>query len=140
MMNIDLYYLSNYALPIANVLLVAAAALAIVRVQRVLKGKAIYSRLWAGNAIEKEIATLTEQSRLVSARLSAMQETIERLGRIERLLVGPVSRELPMEHAARLAKDGASVDELTRHCGLNIGEARLIRRLHGRAEASKQVA
>ena len=44
-------------------------------------------------------------------------------------------RSLPIEHALRMAKNGASVDELTRTCGLNIGEARLLRKLHGRAAA-----
>lgn len=44
-------------------------------------------------------------------------------------------RSLPIEHALRLAKNGASVEDLTRTCGLNIGEARLLRKLHGRAAA-----
>lgn len=44
-------------------------------------------------------------------------------------------RSLPIEHALRMAKNGASVDDLTRTCGLNIGEARLLKKLHGRAAA-----
>jgi hypothetical protein len=137
MMNIDLYYLVEYALPLANVCLLAAAILVVVRLQRVLAGKAIYSRLAAGNAIEAQIADIDEHCRIVSERLGEIQDQIERFSHLERLLIGPVSREFPMEHAARLAKGGASVDELTRNCGLNIGEARLIRRLHGQAEASQ---
>jgi hypothetical protein len=137
MMNIDLYYLVEYALPLANVCLLAAATLVVVRLQRVLAGKAIYSRLAAGNAIEAQIADIDEHCRIVSERLGEIQDQIERFSHLERLLIGPVSREFPMEHAARLAKGGASVDELTRNCGLNIGEARLIRRLHGQAEASQ---
>jgi len=139
-MSINLYYLSVYALPIANVCLLAAAALVIVRIQRVLHGKAIYSRLSVAKTIEKEIVGLIEQNKRVSDRLDSMQITIGHLGSLERLLVGPVSREMPMEHAARLAKDGASIDELTRNCGLNIGEARLVRRLHGGGAASQQAA
>jgi hypothetical protein len=137
MMNIDLYYLVEYALPLANVCLLAAATLVVVRLQRVLAGKAIYSRLAAGNAIEAQVADIDEHCRIVSERLGEIQDQIERFSHLERLLIGPVSREFPMEHAARLAKGGASVDELTRNCGLNIGEARLIRRLHGQAEASQ---
>lgn len=137
MMNIDLYYLSTFALPVANVCLLAAAVIAILRVQRVIRGKQIYAKLAAGNAIEAEIAAITEHCELVSIRLGEMQDEIEKLNDLERLLVEPVSRELPMEHAARLAKDGASIDELTRNCGLNIGEARLVRRLHGRPVGSR---
>ena len=44
-------------------------------------------------------------------------------------------RSLPIEHALRMAKNGASVDDLTRTCGLNIGEARLLQKLHGKVAA-----
>lgn len=137
MMNIDLSLIYEYALPAANLCLLAAAVWTLVRVQRVLAGKAIYSRLAGGSAIEAQIAEIDEHCRIVSERLGEMQDQLEMLGKLERLLVSPVARELPMEHAARLAKDGASVDELARHCGLNIGEARLIRRLHGRPQAKR---
>lgn len=137
MMNINLYYLAEYALPLANVCLLGAAIMVIVRMQRVLAGKAIYSKLAAGNAIEAQVAEIDEHCRIVSERLGEIQDQIERFNHLERLLIGPVSRELPMEHAARLAKGGASVDDLTRNCGLNIGEARLVRRLHGQAESSQ---
>ena len=140
MMNIVLNYLSTYALPIANVCLLCAAILVIIRMQRVLRGRAIYSKLAAANAIERDIAALTECSELVTNRLDSMQAAIERLGSLDRLLLGPASQELPLVHAARLAKDGASVDELTQNCGLNIGEARLVRRLHGRATISQRVS
>jgi hypothetical protein len=46
----------------------------------------------------------------------------------------PLSQSLPIENAVRMAKQGASIDELTRSCGLSIGEARLMQRLHGRAQ------
>ncbi len=45
-----------------------------------------------------------------------------------------IERNLPIEHASRMAKQGASVEELTRTCGLNIGEARLLQKLHGRQQ------
>ena len=41
-----------------------------------------------------------------------------------------VERNLPIENAIRMARLGASVEELTRSCGLNIGEARLMQKLH----------
>ena len=45
----------------------------------------------------------------------------------------PEERVLPIENAMRMAKLGASVDDLTRSCGLNAGEARLMRKVHGQA-------
>ncbi len=41
-----------------------------------------------------------------------------------------VERNLPIENAIRMARLGASVEELSRSCGLNIGEARLMQKLH----------
>ena len=41
-------------------------------------------------------------------------------------------RKLPLDNAVRMAKLGASVDDLTRNCGLSIGEARLMHKLHGK--------
>ena len=48
----------------------------------------------------------------------------------------PVERSLPIENAVRMARLGASIDDLTKNCGLNIGEARLMQKLHGQAAAS----
>ena len=45
---------------------------------------------------------------------------------------------LPIENAVRMAKHGASIEELVRGCGLNIGEAQLMRKLHGQSRAAAQ--
>lgn len=47
--------------------------------------------------------------------------------------VSTSERVLPLDNAVRMARNGASVDDLTRSCGLNIGEAQLIRKMHGSA-------
>ena len=47
-----------------------------------------------------------------------------------------VERNLPIENAIRMARLGASVEELTRSCGLNIGEARLMQKLHRHSATS----
>ncbi len=46
----------------------------------------------------------------------------------------PEVRSLPIENAVRMAKKGATIDDLTRTCGLNIGEARLMKKMHGNAQ------
>lgn len=45
----------------------------------------------------------------------------------------PASRgALPIENAVRMARMGATVDDLARNCGLSPGEARLMHKLHGK--------
>lgn len=48
--------------------------------------------------------------------------------------VAAVERNMPIENAVRMARLGASIEELTKSCGLNIGEAHLMQKLHGQAQ------
>jgi hypothetical protein len=38
-----------------------------------------------------------------------------------------------------MARHGASIDDLIRSCGLNIGEAQLMRKLHGKIRDESRV-
>ena len=71
-------------------------------------------------------------NRLIEFKIAALQKSVDELGR--RAQSAPQDRvvDLAVEHAVRLAKRGASVEVLTRDCGLNIGEAELLHRLHGK--------
>jgi len=62
--------------------------------------------------------------RLASTRLAPDARCEERSAR---------SRALPIENAVRMARLGASEEELTRTCGLSTGEARLMKKLHGKS-------
>ncbi len=42
------------------------------------------------------------------------------------------SSSLPIDNAVRMARHGASIEELTERCGLSPGEARLMQKLHGK--------
>lgn len=64
-------------------------------------------------------------------RISELQQQISALSATESRSVDPVSRPLPIENATRMARSGASVEELTRSCGLSVGEAELLKKLHG---------
>lgn len=44
----------------------------------------------------------------------------------------PGQPPLPIENAVRMARHGAGVEDLTRSCGLSLGEARLMLKLHGK--------
>ncbi|MEM9335294.1 MAG: DUF2802 domain-containing protein [Pseudomonadota bacterium] len=86
----------------------------------------------------------TEQALLeklkLDQRIADLQRRLKTLSEREPPSRMPVSfeieRNLPIENAQRMAKSGASVEELTRVCGLNVGEARLLRKLHGRQHYS----
>jgi hypothetical protein len=62
--------------------------------------------------------------RLASTRLAPDARCEERVAR---------PRALPIENAVRMARLGASEEELTRTCGLSLGEARLMKKLHGKS-------
>jgi hypothetical protein len=70
-------------------------------------------------------------------RLADVQRRLRDIAERERPPAAPVAleieRSLPIENALRMARNGASVDELTQACGLNVGEARLLQKLHGKA-------
>lgn len=71
-------------------------------------------------------------------RISELQQQIAALSAAEpKADAGPVSRPLPIENATRMARHGASVEELTRACGLNVGEAELLKKLHGAPTTSR---
>ena len=73
-------------------------------------------------------------------RISELQQQIAALSAPDpKADVGPVApRPLPIENATRMARHGASVEELTRTCGLNVGEAELLKKLHGAPTTSQR--
>jgi hypothetical protein len=84
--------------------------------------------------------TLAQQLSALDARVNATATAIRRLDeRIERhkqpgttpLAAAPAPG---YQIAIRLARSGASREELTTSCGLSPGEADLVRRLHGAAQ------
>jgi hypothetical protein len=108
---------------------------------------------WRG-AIRAHSELVTEQHSIVlqrladlEARVDATNLSLSKLGeRVERpqQLTSQVAAPSPgYQIAIRLAKGGASVEELISGCGLSIHEAELVHRLHApqtRASARKQPA
>ena len=126
-----------YLLLIANAALIVAAAFAVLRVQRALEESVEFWRSPTGAAIRADKSSASDDdSRVIASRMAALQRAVDELGRRERAVPQERVVDLSLEHAVRMAKRGASVDELTRRCGLNIGEAELLHRLHGRQEAA----
>ena len=70
-------------------------------------------------------------------RLAMIDDRLDKLTRQKASANNITSSELPFDYAVRMAKQGASEEDLTRTCGLNKAEAQLMRRLHARQRDTK---
>lgn len=123
-----------YGLLIANVAILFAASKALFRFQCLIRrNRSFWEGTTSANPQTKVIPDAV-LSGFLERRLAMLQERVEELAR--RPVSTPATQpgELPFEHAARMAKFGATAEELTRTCGLNEAEAKLICRVHARRE------
>jgi hypothetical protein len=82
--------------------------------------------------------TVLQRLASLEARVDATKTTISQLGdRLERPAPPPTGNgpSASYQMAIRLAKGGASREELMAGCGLSLAEAELVRRLHGSSGA-----
>jgi hypothetical protein len=135
MMNDEI--LTLYTLVCSTGLLLAAACIAILRFQKkALEAQAFWNSP-TGAVIQLDDDNSQKiRERHLEARLAELQKMVDELSRRDRVtqLPTPISA-LPFENAMRMARQGASIEDLTRSCGLSLGEARLIHRMHGRNAA-----
>jgi hypothetical protein len=75
-----------------------------------------------------ELRSLHETVSVMSARLDALSERAESETRLAP--AGPVSAQRGYDLAARLAKNGAAIEEIVNSCGITRHEAELLSRLH----------
>lgn len=123
----------------------AAAVVAVVVI-----GLAIMTALVMRRRQLKRAAASEAALQALRTDLGAMCASIagfgERLVRIEQQLRSVGDRQDQLElrpggdrsyaHAIRMVQKGAGVDELVANCGINRGEAELLLRVHGMAQAS----
>jgi hypothetical protein len=85
--------------------------------------------------------TVLQRLAALEARVDATKTTISQLGdRLERPALPPTTGNGPAasyQMAIRLAKGGASREELMAGCGLSVAEAELVRRLHGSSGSAR---
>ncbi|MDH3533277.1 MAG: DUF2802 domain-containing protein [Gammaproteobacteria bacterium] len=131
-----------HLLLISNAALLAAAVIAIVRFQKQCRR---FEQFWnspTGAALAgKQPAdeqSRPQANRHLERRVTELQSVVRTLAKKGQVLAAPKSAEvkLPIENAVRMARHGATIDDLVRSCGLNIGEARLMQKLHGKAQAA----
>lgn len=136
MMNIDTTY-SLYALLISNALLVGAAGLAVMRLQRLVDKQKVFWSSPTGATLKEQIK-YDELLLAIDQRLSPLFEQIESMVREQGQEAG-TQQSLPIEHAVRMAKHGASREDLMRNCGLSDTEARLLIRVHVQPASSEKL-
>ena len=121
-----------YLLLIANAALIVAAAFAVMRVERALHESSEFWSSPTGVAVrdERAVASQPDADR-VARQLQSMQQSINELRHWVEDGSQDRAADLPVQHAVRMVKRGASIDELADTCGLSLGEAELLRRLHG---------
>ena len=123
------------ALLVSTLLLLGAATIAILRLQRLLQKLASVPATDA----QPLQPVATETGDALALRLDALQQLADELAS-RQAVEPPTHREIPYESAVRMARSGAGVDELTRSCGLKKGEAELLLKLHGkRASATASI-
>ncbi|MDH5500431.1 MAG: DUF2802 domain-containing protein [Gammaproteobacteria bacterium] len=101
-------------------------------------------KFWAsptGTSISDNSDSDASEQMRITQRLEKMVSELQRSIKVMEINkstpspVAAVERNMPIENAVRMARLGASVEELTKSCGLNIGEAHLMRKLHGQAQS-----
>ena len=135
-MMIESYYLT--VLLVANALLLAIAAVALSRFERRCKRIEEFWDSPTGTALaddgDEEVRAQTQATQRLERRVGELQRVVKLMDIKAPKQQAPVELNVPIENAVRMARQGASVDDLTRNCGLNIGEARLMQKLHGKAQ------
>lgn len=132
----DVFYINPiYFLIASNAVLLFAASLAILRFERMIRR---YRSFWAspaGSSMQEQTEPYAVLSGFLDHRLSLLQDRIDDLARQNAPAAVVKPAELPFEHAVRMAKHGANVEDLTRSCGLKKSEAQLMQRLHAQCDA-----
>jgi hypothetical protein len=83
--------------------------------------------------------TVLQRLAALEARVDATKVTLSQLGdRLERPPAAPTAPASPgYQMAIRLAKGGASREDLMAGCGLSLAEAELVQRLHGSGSSAR---
>lgn len=155
-MNLELSY-SVYLVLISQSLLLGAACIALTKFQSRCRE---FEKFWnsptgamladaqstPASMTQEAISARSEQELLekiaLDQRVTDLQRRLDEIGQRnlqkQEEISFEIERSLPIENALRMAKSGASVEALTKNCGLNVGEARLLQKLHGPARLQVQ--
>ena len=118
-----------YLLLVANAALIVAAAFALMRAERAINEPKEFWASSTGRAMRDAQSGRAEHRELLK-QVDGLRAVVCDMQK--HATETPPERvvDVSLGRAVRLAKRGASVDELAKNCGLNRGEAELMRRLH----------
>ena len=139
MMIIDDTY-TLYALLVSNAFLIGAAAIAVLRLQRMVRNSQSFWNSPTGATLQDTESPSAQLAGIVDQRIASMQRVVDGLTERHRTASSKKSGDLLFDNAVRMAKRGASIDDLTRNCGLRTGEAQLMMRVHAKAEPAREAA
>ncbi len=137
---------SLYLLMICNGMLAGAAAIAILRFQRMIKLQQTFWGSPTGAAISTQPVAPTQAAqpdqddflKAVERRFAYLEQGFGNLA--DKNQSGQsMQHSVPHENAVRMAKHGATIDDLTRTCGLSDIEARLLLRVHRQNQTSSRL-
>jgi hypothetical protein len=125
----------QYLMLIANAFLIGAAALAVLRVQRELASLRQFWQSPAAVALMGDSYDDRGLRRMIDQRFLDLRAHLDSSPpaaavAAPQALPPPPPGAMPLDYATRMARAGASVDDVVRGCGLNRGEAQLLIRLH----------
>ncbi len=138
MMIDDTYTL--YALLVSNAFLIGAAAIAVLRLQRMVRDSKSFWNSPTGAAHQDTESPSAQLAGIVDQRIASMQRVVDGLSERHRAAISKKSGDLLFDNAVRMAKHGASIDDLTRNCGLRKDEAQLMMRVHAHADPAQKTA
>lgn len=131
-----------YALIACNAALATGVAIALLRFQRLIKENREFWESPTAMSMRESNDPDTVLAGFLERRLAIMHQRLNELS--EKLDAGTAapqpSVELPFAYAKRMAKNGASIDDLVDACGLKRDEATLMRRLHTRRSDDEHLA
>jgi hypothetical protein len=141
-MDITTSMLTNLLL-ICNAVLLSVAAIAIIRFRTQARR---FEKFWdspTGVSFADTQSLQAQQPAPVKdvqleQRVTELQSVVRTLASRTQETGTTDTGKLPTENAVRMARHGASMDELIRNCGLNIGEAQLMRKLHGKTHSKQK--
>ena len=122
----------------SNAVLLGAASIALLRFRRQARR---FEQFWDSPTGVSLADTQSLEARadegkdpVLQRKVAELQCVVKTLAKKSKGAPEPAVARLPMDNAVRMAKEGASIDELVRNCGLNIGEAQLLRKVHRKTE------
>lgn len=140
---------SHYLLLAVNAITLCAAAIAIARFERRIRANQEFWNSPTGSvllevddAVEPRPAANSEAvlSGFLERRLAIMHQRLNEVDMKLEEIVPTQPAGTPFSHAARMARNGATVDDLVRTCGLSAQEARLVRKLHSSKQSVTSIA